>query len=78
MGTDTTTLRHWYLHKPGFRNPPDGNRGIVKVREQTLDLERKSTPLDDPFAYFAAVVRGEVRVADRERRLAVIPYEAAV
>jgi len=37
-----------------------------ETQERTVPLEQKSAPPDDPFAYFAAVVRGEVKVADRD------------
>jgi predicted dehydrogenase len=37
-----------------------------EAQERTLVLERNRAPMDDPFAYFAAVVRGEVRVGDRD------------
>ncbi|MGH9900089.1 MAG: Gfo/Idh/MocA family protein, partial [Pyrinomonadaceae bacterium] len=35
-------------------------------QEQTLVLERRSAPTDDPFAYLVAGVRGEVRIADSD------------
>ncbi len=29
---------------------------------ETLELEERPNPFDDPFAYFAAVIRGEIQL----------------
>lgn len=41
-------------------------RESVQSPEQTLTLPPQPAPLTDPFAYFAAVVRGDVTVADTD------------
>ncbi|MGH9844175.1 MAG: Gfo/Idh/MocA family protein [Blastocatellia bacterium] len=56
--------------RTGYVHAPDGRSLRVRkeneTQEQTLALERRSAPTDDPFAYLAAVVRGEVKVADSD------------
>jgi predicted dehydrogenase len=48
------------------------DRGTLRVRPSESEQERTETldprpgPLDDPFAYLAAVVRGEITVADTD------------
>jgi predicted dehydrogenase len=46
--------RNIRLRKPGYE------------QETSLTLERKKAPLDDPFAYFAAVVRGDIQVGQTD------------
>ncbi len=56
--------------RTGYVHAPDGQNLRVRkkneAREQLQALEPRSAPTDDPFAYMAAVVRGEVKVADRD------------
>ncbi len=56
--------------RTGYAHALDGRNLRVRkeneTQERTLVLEPISAPLDDPFSYFAAVVRGEVRVGDTD------------
>ena len=56
--------------RTGYVHAPDGRNVRVRrekePKEQTRALEPGQAPLDDPFAYFAAVVRGQIKVADRD------------
>jgi predicted dehydrogenase len=56
--------------RTGYVHAPDGRslriRKENEAREQSQTLGQRSAPTDDPFAYLAAVVRGEVRVTDRD------------
>jgi predicted dehydrogenase len=56
--------RDGYAHAVDARNvrlrkPGDG-------QETSLTLERRKAPLDDPFAYFAAVLQGEIQVGQTD------------
>ena len=52
----------------GYVRALDGRNMHVRTANETTEralvLEPKRAPVDDPFAYLAAVVRGEVRVVD--------------
>lgn len=56
--------------RTGYVHALDGRNLRVRkeneAQERALVLEPISAPRDDPFAYFAAVVRGEIRVSDRD------------
>jgi len=56
--------------RTGYLYALDGQNLRVRkehaAREQALVLEGKSAPMDDPFAYFAAVIRGEVRISETD------------
>jgi predicted dehydrogenase len=54
--------------RTGYIHAPDGQSLRVRkeneAQEQSQALAKRSAPTDDPFAYLAAVVRGEIKVAD--------------
>ncbi|MGH6637597.1 MAG: Gfo/Idh/MocA family protein [Polaromonas sp.] len=56
--------------RTGYVHAPDGQNLRVRrenqPQEQNFTLAPKSAPLDDPFAYLAAVVRGDIKIADRD------------
>jgi predicted dehydrogenase len=56
--------------RTGFLHALDGRtmrvRAAGDAAERTLTLEPRRAPTDDPFAYLAAVVRGEIKVADED------------
>jgi len=41
-------------------------RKAGEQQETSRKLERRPAPLDDPFAYFAAVVRGELQIGEKD------------
>lgn len=53
--------RDGYAHAPDARTLR--SRAAGDTAERSAVLERRAAPFDDPFAYLAAVVRGEVPVA---------------
>jgi predicted dehydrogenase len=52
--------------RDGYAHAVDGRtvrrRKAGEERESALALERRPAPLDDPFAYFSGVVRGEIKM----------------
>ena len=56
--------------RAGYVHAPDGQSLRVRkeneAREQSQRLAPRSAPTDDPFAYLAAVVRGELKVDERD------------
>ena len=56
--------RDGYAHAMDARNMRLRKAGDAE--ERSIVLERRAPPFDDPFAYLAAVVRGEVKVADAD------------
>jgi predicted dehydrogenase len=52
--------------RDGYAHAVDGRtvrrRKAGEERESALALERRPAPFDDPFAYFAGVVRGEIKM----------------
>jgi hypothetical protein len=54
--------------RTGYLHALDGRtmrvRATDETAERTVVLEPRRAPQDDPFAYLAAVVRGNVQVAD--------------
>ena len=66
--------------RSGYVDAPDGEHIRVRYdrRETTEErtLEARTPPFDDPFRYLAAVVRGEVEVADTD--LSSLPINMTV
>lgn len=56
--------RDGYAHAVDGRNVRRRKAG--EEQELPLTLERRPAPFDDPFAYFAAVVRGDVRIGQAD------------
>lgn len=56
--------------RTGYVHALDGQNLRIRkeneAREQALMLKGKSAPMDDPFAYFAAVIRGEVKISETD------------
>lgn len=52
--------RDGYAHAVDGRNVRQRKPG--EDRESALTLDRRPAPFDDPFAYFAAVIRGEIQM----------------
>lgn len=56
--------------RTGYVHALDGRNLRVRqeneTRERALVLAGKSAPVDDPFAYFAAVVRGEIKISETD------------
>jgi predicted dehydrogenase len=56
--------RDGYAHAVDARNIRLRKQGYQQ--ETSLTLERRKAPLDDPFAYFAAVVQGDIQVGQTD------------
>ncbi|HVF28494.1 MAG TPA: Gfo/Idh/MocA family oxidoreductase [Pyrinomonadaceae bacterium] len=56
--------RDGYAHAADARNVRSRKAGDAE--ERAVVLERRQSPFDDPFAYLAAVVRGEAKIADAD------------
>lgn len=56
--------------RAGYVHAPDGQSLRVRKENETQEklqtLPPRSAPLDDPFAYLAAVVRGQIKVTDSD------------
>lgn len=62
----------------GYVIAPDGQNLHVQTDgdEMSVELEPREAPMDDPFSYFAGVVRGEIQVDDAD--LSALPINVTV